>query len=70
MVKNRTLTSEYCSKSYIKESKTATFQGKTITVTHVTPRLAPDEHAKRKKDIEHQLYDVFVKYVQPEKKAG
>ena len=53
-------------KTYTEESKTATLGGKVITVTHLIPRLDRDEQAKRKKEIEHQLYDVFVKY----KEAG
>jgi len=48
--------------SYTKETKTAVFQGKPITVTHLTPAFSSGERAKRKKEIEHQLYDVFVKY--------
>jgi len=56
--------------AYAKETKTTTFQGKTITVTHLTPVLSPDEREKRKRDIERQLYDVFVKYTDTSKKAG
>ena len=48
--------------NYKKETNTAVFQGKPITVTHLTPALSAEERAKRKKEIEHQLYDVFVKY--------
>ena len=48
--------------NYAKETKTAVFQGKPITVTHLTPVYSPDEREKRKKEIEHDLYDVFVKY--------
>ena len=48
--------------TYAKETKTAVFQGKTITVTHITPILTPEEREKRKREIENQLYDVFVKY--------
>ena len=49
---------------------TATFQGKPITVTHFTPVLNPEDRAKRKREIEHQLYDVFVKYADSDKKIG
>jgi len=55
---------------YAKETKTTTFQGKPITVTHLTPVLSPDERARRKSEIEHQLYDVFVKYAGTENRAG
>lgn len=55
---------------YEKTTKTAIFQGKTITVTHLTPALSPEERAKRKREIEHQLYDVFVKYEDKNRKAG
>ena len=44
------------------ETKTATFQGKQITVTHLTPRLTAEEQTKRRQEVEHHLYDVFVKY--------
>jgi hypothetical protein len=57
-------------KTYAKETKTALFQGKPITVTHLTPILSPDERAKIKREIEHQLYDVFIKYHNSNKKAG
>ena len=56
--------------SFAKEIKTAVFQGKTITVTHLTPILTPEQREKRKQEIEHQLYDVFVKYTKSDKKAG
>ena len=70
MTKSCTLTTEYATQTYAKETKTATFQGKTITVTHLTPILSPDDREKRKREIEHQLYDVFVKYADSGKKAG
>ena len=56
--------------NYAKESKTAMFQGKAITVTHLTPILSPEERAKIKREIEHQLYDVFIKYADKSRKAG
>ena len=56
--------------TYAKETKTALFQGKPITVMHLTPILSPEERAKIKREIEHQLYDVFIKYADPEKKIG
>jgi len=56
--------------TYAKETKTALFQGKPITVTHLTPILSPEERAKIKREIEHQLYDVFIKYTNPDRDAG
>ena len=56
--------------TYAKETKTAVFQGKTITVIHKTPILTPEEREKRKREIEHQLYDVFVKYDKNDSRAG
>ena len=50
---------------FIRKTVTAQFQGKSIKVTHLTPVLSPEERTMRKLDIEHQLYDVFVKYNQP-----
>ena len=55
--------------TYAKETKTAMFQGKPITVTHLTPILYPEERDKRKREIEHKLYDVFVKYADKEQKG-
>ena len=52
--------------TYARETKTALFQGKPITVTHLTPMLSPEERAKIKREIEHQLYDVFIKYTDTE----
>ena len=56
--------------TYTREIKTALFQGKSITVTHLTPILSPEERAKIKREIEHQLYDVFIKYSISDKKVG
>jgi hypothetical protein len=70
MTNSRTLKTEYNPQNYTRETKTAIFQGKSITVTHLTPVLTPDERAKRKREIEHQLYDVFVKYAKSDRKAG
>jgi len=48
--------------NYKLTTQTAIFQGKTIIVTHLTPVLTAEQQAKRKDEIERQLYDVFVKY--------
>jgi hypothetical protein len=50
------------------ESKSAIFQGKPITVTHITPILTPEQRDKRKREIESQLYEVFSKYKKNAKK--
>jgi len=47
---------------YHKEVKTASFQGKSITVENLTPMLSPKARDKRKHEIESCLYEVFVKY--------
>ena len=56
--------------NYAKETTTAMFQGKPITVTHLTPILSPEQKEKRRKEIEHELYDVFVKYSKNNHKTG
>ena len=48
--------------SYHKEVKTASFQGRMITVENLTPILAPKVRDKRKREIETGLYSVFRKY--------
>ena len=44
---------------YHKEVKTASFQGKSITVENLTPMLSPRARDKRKREIESCLYEVF-----------
>ena len=56
--------------NYAKETKTAVFQGKPITVTHLTPVLTPEQKEKRKSEIENQLYDVFIKYGKEKRLTG
>ena len=41
---------------YHKEVKTASFQGKSITVENLTPMLSPKARDKRKREIESCLY--------------
>lgn len=48
--------------SYHRESETVFFQGKPITVTHLTPALTPRQREQRKQEIESRLYEVFSKY--------
>ncbi len=47
---------------YDKVTESAVFQGKKITVTHLTPALTSEQRAKRNSEVEHQLYEVFSKY--------
>lgn len=47
--------------NYHREVKTASFQGRTITVENLTPILAPKVRNKRKREIEAGLYIVFHK---------
>jgi len=48
--------------SYHRETKSASFGGKTIILEHLTPVLTPEQREKRKQEIEQQLFDVFEKY--------
>ena len=48
--------------SYHREVKTASLQGRTITVENLTPILAPKVRNRRKREIEAGLYTVFRKY--------
>ena len=48
--------------SYHKEVKTASFQGRTITLENLTPILSPKAQDKRKREIESCLFEVFIKY--------
>ena len=48
--------------NYHREVKTASFQGRTITVENLTPILAPKVRNKRKRESEAGLYTVFRKY--------
>ena len=48
--------------SYHRELKTASPQGRTITVENLTPILAPKVRNRRKREIEAGLYTVFRKY--------
>lgn len=47
---------------YRKETQSAPFQGKTITVENLTPVFTPEQRQKRKQEIEQRLYGVFSKY--------
>ncbi len=59
--------------SYRKEKETADFQGKEIMLENLTPVLTKDQEAAKRRELEHQLYEVFCKYadsrIKQEKKA-
>jgi len=55
---------------YAKDTRTAVFQGKPITITDYTPVLSPEQREKRKKEIERTLYGIFKKYVDKPKKSA
>jgi hypothetical protein len=44
------------------------FQGKPITVTHIVPKLTPQQRKQWKSEIENHLYDVFSKYAEGHKR--
>ena len=46
------------------------FQGKPITVTHIVPKMTPQQRKHRKREIENQLYDVFSKYAEEHKRIN
>ena len=48
--------------NYHREVKTASLQGRTITVENLPPILAPKVRNRRKREIEAGLYTVFRKY--------
>ena len=48
--------------NYHSEVKTVALGGKMITFESLTPILPPKERARRKREIEKQLFDVFSKY--------
>ena len=47
---------------YQSEIKTVPFGDKTIIIENLTPILPPKEREKRKREIEQQLFNVFIKY--------
>ncbi|MDR2022085.1 MAG: hypothetical protein LBQ71_02260 [Hungatella sp.] len=57
-------------RKYTKETKTVDIQGKTFTVTNLTPILSPEEREKQKREIEQKLYEVYVKYENNDRKAA
>jgi hypothetical protein len=55
---------------YESEIKTVPFGGGTIRVENLTPILSPKDRAKRKREIETRLFDVFSKYEVKKRKAA
>ncbi len=49
-------------KPYKRKSATTTLRNKEIELNSLEPVLNEDEYTVRSKDIENDLYDVFVKY--------
>ena len=47
---------------YESEVKTVPFAGGTIRLENLTPILSPKDMAKRRREVETCLYDVFSKY--------
>ena len=49
--------------AYQSETNQYRIGGQSFTVVGQIPTLRPDEKAAVRKDIEQQLYDIFVKYM-------
>lgn len=49
--------------TYHKEVKTASFQGRLITLENLTPILYPKAQDKGRREIENCLFEVFINYV-------
>ena len=47
---------------YKKEIEIVTFQGKEITLENLSPVFTPEQEAAKRRELEHQLYEVFRKY--------
>ncbi len=55
---------------YITKTRTVTADGKTYTITELTPILSPEEREKRKREIEQTLYEVYSKHEIKDRKAA
>ena len=53
---------------YESEIKTVPFGSGTIQIENLTPILSPKDRAKRKREIETRLFDVFSKYEDKKRK--
>ena len=52
---------------YHSETKTIPFGDGTIIIENLTPILPPKERARRKREVEQRLFDVFSKYAKVRK---
>ena len=50
------------SQEFTTKTESVLIKGREMRVTHLIPVLSPEERARRKREIESQLYDVFSKY--------
>lgn len=48
--------------NYKTETKVVTFQGRQIILKNRTPIFTPEQEAAKRRELEQQLYDVFIKY--------
>ena len=48
--------------TYQSDKQSVYFQGKLIVLEKLTPVLSPEEKKKRKREIENNPYDIFIKY--------
>lgn len=55
--------------SYKKETETVSFQGKKIMLENRTPILTPKQEAAKRRELELQLYEVFRKYADHQRRS-
>ncbi len=55
--------------SYKKETETVSFQGKKIMLENLTPILTPKQEAAKRRELEQQLYEVFRKYADHQRRS-
>ena len=51
---------------YRKETEIVTFQGRKIVLESLTPVFGPEQAEAKHREIERQLYEVFIKYIDKE----
>ena len=49
---------------YKKETEIVTFQGREIILENLSPIFLPEQDVIKHRELEQQLYDVFVKYAE------
>ena len=49
---------------YKKETEIVTFQGREIILENLSPIFSPEQDVIKHRELEQQLYDVFVKYAE------